>query len=355
MTCSFGNRPREEGSIKRGSASNGVVLPPIKDGRQSFFFLPKPSRPSSPSLETASSEVPIAPSILRDGVYAVPAMWQAHGKGDTSKEKAAPRFRIAGASLTFSCSLFFLAADAFSSVLTTADAAWQPTANSLSLSILSLSSLSRLTDVCALGQGKVGVAPHARGVELVRRDLGERLPPALVSHCFFVFAFWEKKRPSSPSTTGLDFFAAKKRERARARFSPPLPCAGEVRGALGRGTGGTSVASCARGERMSTIDLDSKKKRECDKRRFSGGYEVPQVASSISRSLRLSLSLSPPSARGTFKMRDTRARQGETTYLFPVSFSLFLSFLLENSVPLSSLPPALSHFSLSFFSSFFLS
>jgi hypothetical protein len=105
---------------------------------------------------------------------------------------------------------------------------------------------------------------------------------------------------------------------------------------------------------MSTIDLDSKKKRECDKRRFSGGREVPQVASSISRSLRLSLSLPPPSARGAFKMRDTRARQGETTYLFPVSFSLFLSiFTRKLRPPLVPLPRSLPFLSLVRLLSFF--
>ena len=120
---------------------------------------------------------------------------------------------------------FFLAADAF--FLPTADATRRLVATPSRLPP-SPSLFQTLAYVCALGQRKVGVAPHAtavRGVEFVRRNLWERLPPALLCHCLLM-----PKKKKNSSADGLDFSRMQKK-RARARsLSPRLSCAGEVGG-----------------------------------------------------------------------------------------------------------------------------
>ena len=227
-TCFFSNRQGDEGSKGRGSAllppSNGIVFPPIKRGAGSSSPNQVPRRPRL----DRSLRAPIAPSLFRDDVDTVEALWQGHEKGKTSRGRRRASHRsFSNKPFCFPpfFFFFFLAADAF--FLPTADATRRLVATPSRLPP-SPSLFQTLAYVCALGQRKVGVAPHAtavRGVEFVRRNLWERLPPALLCHCLLM-----PKKKKNSSADGLDFSRMQKK-RARARsLSPRLSCAGEVGG-----------------------------------------------------------------------------------------------------------------------------
>ena len=160
-------------------AREGDKAPPIAKG---FFFRPsaKELRPlwqaSPPSALTlpARSELEL-PLFLsqrcRSNLSSVPGAWKGQeiearcrvaARFASSLSNSAPAFR----SLSRSCRRLF----PMSSTTEAADQFFY-----FSLSLFS----PELAYARALGQGEVRVAPQAWGVELVGRNLGERLPPAL--------------------------------------------------------------------------------------------------------------------------------------------------------------------------------